>query len=221
MFVYYHLGDCAFDGASATSDRKPTNSSTSAANGGVSTSKRHRIGLSTLFHTSRSKLNSSSGKPSSPSGDSITLSPLPPPIPTGTALDLSPTSTSSALPPLSPSTVISSTPSIIGVSQSNNGRSSSSNLPANKHKPLSTTPRRLLLHKLFQTDRSRQRRLSGGGSRKSSGKKQQQQQQQQLSQRQSRRDSTSPNSSTILPEDNPPSSSDVESKKLDSESPSR
>ncbi|KAM7541790.1 hypothetical protein Aperf_G00000009615 [Anoplocephala perfoliata] len=215
--------DRALDGGSTSLDQKPTNSSTSAASGGASTAKRHRIGLSSLFHTSRSKLNSSSGKPSSPSVDSITLSSTPLPNPTGTGPDLSPTSTSSALPPPSSSIMISPAPSVVGVLQSNNGRSTST-LSANKRKSLATTPRRLLLHKLFPTDRSRQRRLSGGGSRKPSGKKQQQQQQQlqqqqQSSQRQSQC-SASPDSSTILPEDNSPSSLDVESKKLDSESPS-
>nr|CDS19087.1 mitogen-activated protein kinase kinase kinase 9 [Echinococcus granulosus] len=170
----------AFDPTDTPADRKPTTSSTSGANGSVNTSKRHRIGLSALFHTSRSKHNSGSGKPPSPACESIPLSPLPPSVPT-TASDLSPSSTLS-------------------------GTASQSGRGSGKRKSLSTTPRRLLLHKLFQTERNRQRRVSAG-SRKSSG----------LTKKQ--RDSVSPDSSQILPEGTVQSSPDLENRKVVIEPP--
>ncbi|KAL5107811.1 Mitogen-activated protein kinase kinase kinase 10 [Taenia crassiceps] len=174
----------AFDSADTPVDQKPTTSSASGANGSVNTSKRHRIGLSALFHTSRSKHNSGSGKPSSPACESVPLSPLPHPVPTVTS-DSSP---SSIPPPVPPSATTLS------------GTASQSGRASGKHKSLSTTPRRLLLHKLFQTERNRQRRVSGG-SRKSSG----------LTKKQ--RDSVSPDSSTILPEETVQSSPTPEDRK--------
>ncbi|KAL5960797.1 Mitogen-activated protein kinase kinase kinase 10 [Taenia solium] len=174
----------AFDPPDTPADQKPTTSSTSGANGSVNTSKRHRIGLSALFHASRSKHNSGSGKPSSPAYESVPLSPLPHPAST-MASDSSPSSNPPSIPP-------SATAPTGTVSQS--GRASG------KRKSLSTTPRRLLLHKLFQTERNRQRRASGSG-RKSSG----------LTKKQ--RDSVSPDSSTILPGETVQSSPDPENRR--------
>ena len=189
----FTLGGSAFETGGNAVDHKPSTSSTSAANGSVNTPKRHRIGLSALFHTSRSKHSSSSGKPSSPAGEGIPISPLPSTI----LLDFSSCSnvatsttaaaaaaSSSVLPPAPPSTASSV------ASASQVGRSS------NKRKPSQTTPRRLF-HKVLQPERSRQRRTSGS-SRNSSG----------ITKKQC--DSTSPDSSTIPPHDSVSSNSGAE-----------
>ncbi|VUZ54772.1 unnamed protein product, partial [Hymenolepis diminuta] len=194
---------CAFYGANTTSDRKATVSSTSGVTGSggggsVSTSKRHRIGLSSLFHPSRSKHNSGSGKPSSPScntnGTDILISPLTSPPPD--LSPISPNSFRSPTPSTNAATVTSPSTLIPGVPLSKN-RSSSSKSPSSGKVSHTTKPRRLL-HKIFQTadksgtgsgSGSRQSRrvsISGGGTRKISGKKTK------AKESPPRRDSTSP-----------------------------
>ncbi|VDO03029.1 unnamed protein product [Rodentolepis nana] len=175
---------CEFYAANSTSDRKAIVSSSSGVTGGgggsVSTSKRHRIGLSSLFHPSRSKHNSGSGKPSSPScttnGTDNFISPLTSPPP-----DFSPTSPNAfhSTTPTTTSAVTSLSTLIPGVPLPKN-RSSSSKSPSGGKVSHTTKPRRLL-HKIFQSaDKngtgsgsrpSRRVSISNGGTRKISGKK--------------------------------------------------
>ncbi|VDK22124.1 unnamed protein product [Taenia asiatica] len=174
----------AFDAPDTPADQKPTTSSTSGTNGSVNTSKRHRIGLSALLHATRTKHNSGSGKPSSPAYESVPLSPLPHPAST-MASDSSPSSNPPSIPP-SATTPTSTVPQ--------SGRASG------KRKSLSTTPRHPLLHKIFPTERNRQRRASGSGRKSSSLTKKQ-------------RDSVSPDSSTIQPRETVQSNPDPENRK--------
>ncbi|VDD74244.1 unnamed protein product [Mesocestoides corti] len=164
---------------STSSSRKPVTSLASGSQGGGGgSSKRHRMGLSALFHTSRSKHSSTSGKPSSPLVESVSCLPPAPPSTT----EPSPTP---LLPP--------STTSVTTVQPHRLG---------NKRKSFSTTPRKILLHKIFQTERNKQRRINSGNSKTSPSVTASNQ-----------TESTSPASPKYLPEQATQSSSEFENMK--------